>query len=198
MSVNKEETKWRKTIEKKWAKFEKQQDEKEFNDFSIVKNDILGEFIVKLHPNTGLHKNRIYYMIFQTKYEKNNKTFYFPFSPPKIMFLTKMWHSNIYGNGDICLDILKDNWSAMYSFDTVILSILNLLENPNPNSAANNEAAKQEIIFQKQYRDTIKNLCLIEEEKDDLKREIFREYLDSIDKFGEFNNNIVAQYANKF
>ena len=32
----------------------------------------------------------------------------YPFSPPKIMFETKVYHCNIGIGGDICLDLLKE------------------------------------------------------------------------------------------
>ena len=63
--------------------------------------------------------------------------------PPKVRFLTKIYHPNVDLLGRICLDILKDKWSPALQIRTVLLSIQALLSSPNPDDPLNNEAAKR-------------------------------------------------------
>ena len=65
----------------------------------------------------------------------------YPNKPPKVKFLTKMFHPNIYNDGRLCLDILNTNWSPVYDVSSILTSIQSLLSDPNPNSPANLEAA---------------------------------------------------------
>ena len=44
---------------------------------------------------------------------------------------TPIYHPNVDFSGRICLDILKDKWSAIYNITTVLLSLQSLLGEPN-------------------------------------------------------------------
>ncbi|KAK2727105.1 hypothetical protein QYM36_007823, partial [Artemia franciscana] len=57
----------------------------------------------------------------------------YPFDPPKVKFLTKIWHPNISSvTGAICLDILKTQWAASMTVRSVLMSIQALLASPEP------------------------------------------------------------------
>ena len=56
----------------------------------------------------------------------------YPMAPPKVRFLTKIYHPNVDKLGRICLGILKDKWSPALQIRTVLLSIQALLSAPNP------------------------------------------------------------------
>merc|ERR1712187_115267 len=56
----------------------------------------------------------------------------YPMEPPRVRFLTKIYHPNVDKLGRIYLDILKDKWSPALQIRTVLLSIQALLSAPNP------------------------------------------------------------------
>ncbi|KAJ3340630.1 Ubiquitin-conjugating enzyme E2 11 [Entophlyctis luteolus] len=65
----------------------------------------------------------------------------YPYNAPTVRFETPIFHPNVDTVGNICLDILKDKWSAVYNVQTVLLSLQSLLEEPNNESPLNGQAA---------------------------------------------------------
>eukprot|EP00011_Vannellida_sp_DIVA3-517-6-12_P014835 CAMPEP_0114627960 /NCGR_PEP_ID=MMETSP0168-20121206/12570_1 /TAXON_ID=95228 ORGANISM="Vannella sp., Strain DIVA3 517/6/12" /NCGR_SAMPLE_ID=MMETSP0168 /ASSEMBLY_ACC=CAM_ASM_000044 /LENGTH=127 /DNA_ID=CAMNT_0001839319 /DNA_START=21 /DNA_END=401 /DNA_ORIENTATION=+ len=66
----------------------------------------------------------------------------YPYSAPTVRFATPIFHPNVDQYGNICLDILKDKWSAIYNVSTILISIQSLLGEPNNDSPLNCLAAE--------------------------------------------------------
>eukprot|EP01100_Stratorugosa_tubuloviscum_P011933 TRINITY_DN5441_c1_g1_i3.p1 TRINITY_DN5441_c1_g1~~TRINITY_DN5441_c1_g1_i3.p1 ORF type:complete len:168 (-),score=63.77 TRINITY_DN5441_c1_g1_i3:272-775(-) len=80
----------------------------------------------------------------------------YPNLPPKLSFLTRIWHPNVHENGDVCISILhppgedrygyesaSERWLPIHTVETIIISVISMLSDPNPDSPANIDAAKQ-------------------------------------------------------
>lgn len=110
----------------------------------------------------------------------------YPFEPPKVRFRTKMWHPNIYENGEVCISILhpptedpqsgehpSERWNPAQNVRTILMSIISLLNEPNCSSPANVDASVMYRKFKekkdKEYPAIIRQQ--VEESKLDAERE---------------------------
>jgi len=76
----------------------------------------------------------------------------YPFKPPSVKFMKAIYHPNIYRDGKICIDILQpDGWASTQTVRTIMLSIISLLCDPNPDSPANREAAELYVKDKEEY-----------------------------------------------
>jgi ubiquitin-conjugating enzyme E2 D len=80
---------------------------------------------------------------------------HYPFESPVIKFITPMYHPNISSNGDICLNIIRDEWSPVLCIRQVLLGICVLLNNPNPNDPMRNNIAEIYKSDVKQYEKNV-------------------------------------------
>ncbi|KPV71990.1 uncharacterized protein RHOBADRAFT_66976 [Rhodotorula graminis WP1] len=97
----------------------------------------------------------------------------FPLRPPKMKFLTEMWHPNIYKNGELCISILhepgvdqygyedaSERWLPVHTVESILISVISLLsqETPDINSPANVDAAKEVREDPQGYRKKVRRL----------------------------------------
>jgi ubiquitin-conjugating enzyme E2 D/E len=59
-----------------------------------------------------------------------------PFIPPTVRFVDKVNCENVYRDGILCIDILKDEWSPAITIDKVMISICSVLTDPPVSGAS--------------------------------------------------------------
>ncbi|GFE55052.1 ubiquitin-conjugating enzyme [Babesia ovis] len=65
----------------------------------------------------------------------------YPIHPPVVHFLTKCFHPNInFETGELCMDILKSNWSPAWTLQYLCKGISFILDDPNADSPLNCDA----------------------------------------------------------
>ena len=106
-------------------------------EYIEMQDENFTSFIANPLNNDLMHWNAIIIGPQDTPYEKG---FFhldikfpkeYPFKPPNITFINKIYHPNINYKGEICLDILNKEWSPALTISKVILSICSLLSDPN-------------------------------------------------------------------
>jgi len=61
----------------------------------------------------------------------------YSFDPPKVKCNTKIYHPNIDLKGNVCLNILKEDWKPTLNVSTVLAGLYFLFTDPNPNDPLN-------------------------------------------------------------
>lgn len=107
------------------------------NDWHLLEGTIIG-------PIDSPYENGIFKLIITLNAD-------YPRTPPDIFFKTPLFHPNISTMGEICMDILKENWSPILTISKVLLSICSLLDDPNPDDPLNVDAAKIYLNDREEY-----------------------------------------------
>eukprot|EP00092_Neocalanus_flemingeri_P008808 GFUD01009481.1.p1 GENE.GFUD01009481.1~~GFUD01009481.1.p1 ORF type:complete len:198 (-),score=37.42 GFUD01009481.1:271-777(-) len=80
----------------------------------------------------------------------------YPLKPPVLRILSDMWHPNIHKDGKVCISILhepgddrfgyekaSERWLPIHTVETILISVISMLADPNDESPANVDAAKE-------------------------------------------------------
>lgn len=96
-------------------------------------NDLF-HFCIEIRPSAGHYLGGLFRFTVEISHN-------FPIDPPKIRCLQKIYHPNIDLEGNVCLNILREDWLPVLSLNSVLLGLNFLFLEPNPNDPLNKDAA---------------------------------------------------------
>ncbi|KAL1971428.1 hypothetical protein VTN31DRAFT_2360 [Thermomyces dupontii] len=97
-------------------------------------DDILN-FNLIIEPDEGMYKGGSFTFTFNINQN-------FPHDPPKVKCTQKIYHPNIDLEGNVCLNILREDWKPVLNLNAVIVGMQFLFLEPNASDPLNKEAAE--------------------------------------------------------
>ena len=94
--------------------------------------------------------------------------------PPEMKFKSEMWHPNVFPDGKVCISILhppgvdnlneletaEERWRPILGVESIIISVISMLSDPNDFSPANIDAAvmwrNDKVAFKKRVREVVR------------------------------------------
>ncbi|XP_063935012.1 NEDD8-conjugating enzyme Ubc12 isoform X3 [Daucus carota subsp. sativus] len=101
--------------------------------FPNGKDDLMN-FEVIIRPDEGYYSGGLFTFTFQISP-------IYPHEAPKVKCKTKVYHPNIDLEGNVCLNILREDWKPVLNINTVIYGLYHLFIEPNHEDPLNADAA---------------------------------------------------------
>ncbi len=116
---------------------------KDVNELSLPKTcevvfpdtDDLLNFKLIISPDEGFYRAGRFYFSFKVGQG-------YPHEPPKVKCETMVYHPNIDLEGNICLNILREDWKPVLTVNSIVYGLQYLFLEPNPEDPLNKEAAE--------------------------------------------------------
>lgn len=112
--------------------------------------DKLMHFEIRIQPEDGIYKAGTFLFDFTVATS-------YPHDAPKVKCKTKVFHPNIDVDGNICLNILREDWKPVLSISSIIYGLQFLFLDPNPDDPLNKEAAQEMQNNPRQFEYNVKN-----------------------------------------
>ena len=90
---------------------------------------------ITIKPDEGYYRG--FKFVFHLKIPET-----YPHEPPKLKCETSIYHPNIDKDGNVCLNILREDWKPVLTINSIIYGLLHLFYEPNPEDPLNVEAAE--------------------------------------------------------
>ncbi|KJY01719.1 nedd8-conjugating enzyme ubc12 like protein [Zymoseptoria brevis] len=112
-------------------------------------DDILN-FTLTLTPDEGLYKSGTFTFSFVISQN-------FPHEPPKVKCREKIYHPNIDLEGNVCLNILREDWKPVLNLNAVIVGLQFLFLEPNASDPLNKDAANDLMSDRDRFKRNVRS-----------------------------------------
>jgi len=92
-------------------------------------------FTLSIEPDEGMYKGGKFFFTFAISQG-------FPHEAPKVKCTQKIYHPNIDLEGNVCLNILREDWKPVLNLNAVVVGLQFLFLEPNAKDPLNKEAAE--------------------------------------------------------
>ncbi|CAL5371165.1 unnamed protein product [Camellia sinensis] len=96
--------------------------------------DELMNFEVSIRPDEGYYLGGTFFFSFEVSP-------IYPHEAPKVKCKTMVYHPNIDLEGNVCLNILREDWKPVLNIDTIVYGLYHLFTEPNHEDPLNHDAA---------------------------------------------------------
>ncbi|XP_037778866.1 ubiquitin-conjugating enzyme E2-17 kDa-like [Penaeus monodon] len=81
----------------------------------------------------------------------------YPWMKPKVQFSTAVYHPNVNSRGEVCLDLLTNNWRPDFTISSVLLGLYSLMADPSPEDFLNLEIANEFRDDREKFNETARD-----------------------------------------
>ncbi|KAJ3065383.1 NEDD8-conjugating protein ubc12 [Quaeritorhiza haematococci] len=97
-------------------------------------NDVFN-FVLTITPDEGFYRSGTFRFTFKVNTN-------YPHEPPKVLCTQKIYHPNIDLEGNVCLNILREDWKPVLNINSIMVGLQYLFLEPNADDPLNKEAAE--------------------------------------------------------
>ena len=102
-------------------------------------DDILN-FELTIQPDEGFYVGGAFHFTFKFKSS-------YPHEAPKVQCTQKIYHPNIDLEGNVCLNILREDWKPVLNLQSIVVGLQFLFLEPNPDDPLNKGTFAIFILF---------------------------------------------------